>query len=240
MACEKYSGSLTNLALGELHPQRERELLAHAGECGACREAFNHAKAVAAAVDRSVESLVAGQPSPQFAARLRARLTEERVPAPARWVAWAPAAAGALALVGLLVILMVRSPQRDGRGPAALESRANHFPSPLAQVPPKSLPSVSRPQNASQSSPYWTHPPRAVAVKIPQPEIPEILVPQGELAMALRFSEALVSGRVNGEQLLASQDEITKPLEVKPLEISPLETPKPIAPAASAENSGRR
>jgi hypothetical protein len=72
MPCEKYSGWMTDAALGEL--RAERELLAHAMECDACREALSHARAVHDFVDRGVESLVAGEPSPHFATNLRRRI----------------------------------------------------------------------------------------------------------------------------------------------------------------------
>jgi anti-sigma factor RsiW len=74
MSCEKYSGWMTDAALGELRGKREPELLAHAMECEACREALSHATKVREFVERGIEALVEEEPSPQFATRLRRRI----------------------------------------------------------------------------------------------------------------------------------------------------------------------
>ena len=120
MSCEKYSGWLTDSALGELRAEREPELLAHAMECEACREALGHARAVREFVDRGVESLVAGEPSPQFATNLRRRVAQESQPLRSPWAAWAPVIAGALALVAVLAIMATRIPHHDGAIPRLL------------------------------------------------------------------------------------------------------------------------
>jgi hypothetical protein len=55
----------------------------------------------------------------------------------------------------------------------------------------------------------------------------KIIVPKGQLVAAARLSEAINSGRVDGTQLLAAQQDYQKPLDVKPIEIPPLETVSP-------------
>jgi hypothetical protein len=52
----------------------------------------------------------------------------------------------------------------------------------------------------------------------------EVLVPRGQLAAALLLSDSVSGGRVDGEQLVAIQNEIATRIEVKPLEIAPLES----------------
>jgi hypothetical protein len=61
---------------------------------------------------------------------------------------------------------------------------------------------------------------RAVRPRMSQ----EVLVPRGQLAAALLLSEGVSGGRVDGEQLVAIQNEIATRIEVKPLEIAPPES----------------
>jgi anti-sigma factor RsiW len=109
MSCEKYSDWMTHAAFGDLPAEREPELLAHAMECAACREALAHARAVHDFVDRGIESLVAGEPSPQFATHLRRRIAQECEPLRSPWTAWAPVSACALALAVVLAIMVAPS-----------------------------------------------------------------------------------------------------------------------------------
>ncbi len=77
MSCGKYSGWMTDAALGELAAKREPELLAHAMECAAYREALGHARKVREFVERGVESVAAGEPAPGFAMRLWRRIARK-------------------------------------------------------------------------------------------------------------------------------------------------------------------
>jgi hypothetical protein len=54
---------------------------------------------------------------------------------------------------------------------------------------------------------------------------PEIIVPKGQLSAAAQLISAINSGRVDGNQFLAAQQEYEKRLEVKPIEIAPREIP---------------
>jgi hypothetical protein len=64
-------------------------------------------------------------------------------------------------------------------------------------------------------------------------------VPEGQLIAAARLSEAINSGRVDGTQLVVTQRDADKPLEVNPIEITPLDPPPTPddeeKPAASTE-----
>ena len=217
MSCEKYSDWLTDAALGELRAEREPELLAHAMECDACREALNHAREVRQFIDRGVESLVAGEPTPQFAKNLRRRVARESKPLQSPWMAWAPVIAGALALAVSMAIMV-----------AHLRVHSEINPSVASEVTPVSAPSEAA--TASPASPQ--HAQRMEGKLGPEPTgrarplitaLPEIIVPHDQLAAAARLSAAISSGRVDGNQLLAAQREYDKPLEVKPIELVPLE-----------------
>lgn len=227
MACEKYSGRITDAALGEFPAERTPDLLAHVAECDACREAYRNAKEVAAFVDRGMESLVVGEPSPQFTARLRSRIAAEPAPTTAHWIAWAPVAAGALALACLLTLMVFRSPRRGNPDSAGVDTASNRPNTPSAPAPERSK--TAAPPRQANSHPVFTsdlHP-------------PEVLVPPGQFSAAVRFDEALETGHINGDQLLASHEEMQKPVEVRAIEIAPLETPGETEPAESSENSTR-
>lgn len=106
---KQYEQWIADAALGALDPRRERELLSHVGECDVCREAYQRARELAALVDRGIESLVAGEPSPHFAARLRARIAEEQPARRFAWLTWRPIAAylGTAAVLAALLIFLL-------------------------------------------------------------------------------------------------------------------------------------
>jgi hypothetical protein len=219
MSCEKYSDWLTDAALGELRAEREPELLAHAMECDACREALNHAREVRQFIDRGVESLVAGEPTPQFAKNLRRRVARESKPLQSPWMAWAPVIAGALALAVSMAIMVahLRVHSEINRGVASAVAPVS-VPSEAATASPASSQHAQRteaklgPERTGRARPLTT-------------ALPEIIVPKGQLSAAAQLSAAIVTGRVDGNQLLAAEQEYDKPLEVNPIQIAPMEIP---------------
>ncbi len=217
MSCEKYSGWLTDAALGELSAEHEPELLAHAMECDTCREALNHAREVRDFVDRGVESLVAGEPSPQFATILRRRIAQEAEPLRLRSMAWAPVIAGALALAVVLAIMAARRPVHNASNPNVAVAV-----NPISALPETVTASAANPQNAERTA-NTRDPRRGGWTRTATTAFPEIVVPHDQLAAAAQLSAAISSGRVDGNQLLAAQREYDKPLEVKPIELAPLE-----------------
>jgi len=230
MDCQKRSKQvieqMKNFALGELSPKSELELLAHVGECEACREAYDRARAVRALVDDSVEALVAAEPSAQFMTRLRARLASE--PAPSRWN-WDVRKlfenqsgerfsylAGAFVLATMLMFAIVGSPRRHIAAPSSVESLGTSFEPPIAPKPASEISNRSmnpeRPRKPSSA--------RLVSSANSQPEV---LVPKGQLLAVAELYEVTRSSHVNPGQIYAVQEEPQKPLEVKPIEITPLE-----------------
>jgi hypothetical protein len=215
MSCEKYSGWMMDAVLGELCSEREPELLAHAMECDACREALRHARTLHEFVDRGVEWLVAGEPSPQFATHLRRRIAQESEQLRSPWTAWAPIIAGALALAVILAIVVARRPFHNGSNPN-LASAVN----PLS-APPEAVPASAE----SQRNVKRMEGKRGGHTRAATTTFEEIIVPKGQLSAAAQLSAAINSGQVDGNQLLAAQQEYEKRLEVKPIEIAPLEIP---------------
>jgi hypothetical protein len=229
MDCQKKSEQMreriNDFALGELSPKSELDLLAHVAECETCREAYDHAKAVRSLVDRGVEALVAGEPSPQFVTRLRARIADEPVPSRWSWDLWRiwesasrqplSYAAGAMVLATILAVLVLGLPRRHVSAPN------------VAEVPPSISPSPSVATDSPKTSAIPEQPRKKLA-SVPAPSLrirrePEVLVPKGELLAVARFYEAVHSTPVDSEQLYAAQQEPQKPLELKPIEITPLE-----------------
>jgi hypothetical protein len=228
---------ISDLALGEIHPKAELELLAHVAECEACREAYSEARAVRALIDRGVESLVAGEPSPQFDARLRASIAREPISAlgyrnPLRL--WEPATrwplscvAGVMALVVIIIFAMTSLTRRQRSAPLiAAVPAASTLPvdSGIAIQPSTVNPERHRTKLASRSSrSARTH------------REPEVLVSGEELRAVAQLYEATQAGRVDSERLYTSQQQTRQLLELKPIEITPLESP-PVVPATDSAN----
>jgi hypothetical protein len=235
--CKKYGEWLTDAALGTLAPRRERELLAHACECDACREAYEHARYVVLLVDRGVESFVSGQPSPGFEAHLRARIAE--LPGRfTRWM-WKPVASAALVVAVITVIFfVVREPQRPPSNGLAINrgSRAGlDLRTKVSRAPGSTSDRRAVKTTHHLGSGFDAHPPSRHLGATSQPEV---LVEPGQLAAIIQFAKAVNSGRIDGRALLAAQQRVDAPLEIEPLEISPLEPPE--SDATPREHSGRR
>jgi hypothetical protein len=219
---------MMDAALGELRAERERELLSHAMECEACREALRDATRVRELVERGIELLVDGEPSSQFLTVLRRRIAQEPHPVRSRWMAWTPVAAGALTL--LLILVIGRMPRHNGPSPIA--SRLKPSPSsPDVTGAPDATRLNARASVSGRASDRLPRAHKATA------GLPNIIVPEGQLIAAARLSEAINSGRVDGTQLVVAQRDADKPLEVNPIEITPLDPPptpddeeKPAAP----------
>ncbi len=228
---------ISYLALGEIDPKSELELLAHVAECEACREAYSEAKAVRVLIDRGVEGLIAGEPSPQFNARLRASIAREPISALGYRTSlrlWEPATrwplscvAGVMALVVIIIFAMTSLTRRHRPAPLiAAVPAASTLPvdSGIAIQPGTVNPERHRTKLASRSSrSARTH------------REPEVLVSGEELRAVAQLYEATQAGRVDSEQLYVSQQQTRQPLELKPIEITPLESP-PVVPATDSAN----
>lgn len=235
MACDKYSSWMTDAALGALAPGRESELLAHTAGCEACRDAYKHARNVATFVDRGVESLVAGEPSAHFNARLRARIAEEPAPARIRRTAWVPATAGALALAIVILGLVMRSPRHSNPNSGMPVTHGNQSP-PLQSVAVNPLPQPA--MNHLSRVSHAHHANRSAALHTKEPEV---LVQPGQFEAVLQYADALHSGRIDGDKLIAAQQSLEQPLEVAPIEIPLLDAPKNDSDTANpANNSGHQ
>jgi hypothetical protein len=228
MACEQYHEALIEVALGarELHPGSE--LSAHLERCAACRGEMDAQRRLAAAIDLGVAAKVAAEPSPEFAERIRQRISCESAPAPAWWLgvraAWMPLTAGALA-VALLVFWLARrevvSPLHPGPQVVQVQKPSSSIPAtPQASSNPGAPPhenSASVPVHASRASRG------SRAVQSNRTTEPEVLVFPGEREAVLQFYALLRSGRADFASLMASAASLEIPeITIQPLEVKPL------------------
>jgi hypothetical protein len=236
--CDEYRRWITEAALGELASSREPELLAHRAECDACREAYRRAREVVTLVDRGVESFVAGEPSPHFAARLRARIADEQAPGRFRWKRIG-AAALATALVAFAVFYGGR--QRHGSFVRPGESHSSIETAHSSAVLPRTSQVEPPRYAAAHHAPTIKHnlQPHDLARRAPASAQAEVIVPPGQLAAAMQFVAAIHSGRIDGEKLLAVQEDLQNPLEIKPIDIAPLQGLHPAASSQAGSEPGR-
>jgi anti-sigma factor RsiW len=230
MGCERYQKQLMDAALGGLEPGRETEVRAHVAECGACREEFERQQRLVLAMDRAIDAVAAVEPSPEFTARVRTKIAEQPAPTPSWFGGWVPVAAGALAVLALVVWLIPRraTPQAP-------------TPSPIAKVAPRG----EEPPAVARVTPPVSKPPR-VRHAVPTPvvaaarrELPEVLVPQDQQLGVRWLYNALGRqpervGRILSE-VAAQTEAATTPIEIQELKIAPLE----IRPLQPEEKNGR-
>ena len=218
MSCESFKTRLLNFALGA----EDSALCAHVDACPDCRAELESHRALVNSIDRGVAAMVAGKPSGDFAAHVRARI-EQQAHAPYPWfTGWVQITAAALALVMLVTFWMTRS--------------AYHPPEIAKQPPPPA--EFGRPPRGPQSAenvpPAFTssHPAGLRANRPPrQPQAaanrePEVLVPRGEMAAVMQLYNANWSGKVDGASLTASAtpaSEQLKPWTTPALKIAPVE-----------------
>ena len=251
--CRKFEKSLLDAALGPLAPERERDLHAHIAQCEPCRKAYQHACDLSALVDRGVASLVAGEPSPHFAARLRARIANEQPEPRFAWLEWKPVAAAlalasVLAVAGIVWITTHRNPAPTAVSSAREIASVRTASSPVgpAANPHSGTPAGSQPRSSLSARPPTEHgragssqpaQPGDVAVARLVPRRPgadrranslaepEVIVPPGQLEAVMQLAAAIRSGRIDGKQLLAAQKDMDKPIDIPPLEIKPIQIP---------------
>jgi hypothetical protein len=188
---------------------------------------------VAAFVDKGMESLVAGEPSPQFTARLRARIAEEQ-PAPRfAWLTWKPVAAGLVmaAALAVLALFLVRGhtnlASKSVRGPiiASTAAPGTHTPAEPTANPAERIGNYSPAARLDAGSLRVTQ--RHSSRRVHSATEPEVLVPRGELELVMRLAADIRSGQIDGKQLIAQQKQMEQPLKIDPLAISSVVKPQP-------------
>jgi len=257
MACERFEDALKQMATDAARsaeaprlgaPRVEPELEAHLAGCARCREELDALRRTLALVDSELHQLVAVEPSPDLAARIRRATADVEEQATGRPVWLWPALAAAAVLLLAFVVLTRR--QVSHPAVATVES-----PVPLATQTPQ-LPGPTTPERAptpvlaaaatARAVPREQAPAAQPHRSIPPAE-PEVLVPPGEQAALLRLA-ALVTRQGAVPPVLSSVNQASPDLalpraidaesiEIKPLEIVPLDPAE--TNGTTAEGEGR-
>jgi hypothetical protein len=213
MDCEKYADRMTEADLEALSPSEHAEFVAHVRTCKRCGEAFRRAGELTALVDRGMDLLVEGAPSPGFELRLRARLAQEAIPARRVWAARTMAAAAALALAGAVLLGAILTFHDKNLGPAIA----------WQALPPATVAAENAEAPDRRVSMRRLRPTRAVSAGPVRANEPAVLIDPSQLAAIEEFASAIGAGRVEGAEFVSAQQEIEKPLKIPVLEITPIE-----------------
>ena len=185
---------------------------------GLPRRSAEGAEAGDSALDREIDAALAVDPSPEFVARIRARIASE--PAPAswwqlRWVMLVPVASAAVVVVAAAIWLQEPSPEqvtsRAGNdvvlAPPALEQPA--IPQLEATAPPRpwsgrrTPPAVARTLSGPPAVARTLSGPPVVARTLSGPREPEVLISRDEQRGLELLLTAVRDGRIT--PTLASQ-----------------------------------
>ena len=192
-----------------------------------------------ATLEREIETALAVDPSPEFLARVRLRIASEPVSSVWRipWVF----AAGALAMLMVVAVLVWRSDRKSHLTSAGQTARATTAvtETALPPVPPTTAPSVAAAvgegrtvsgQSAARTVPTAAGAARSVRASSARPvKDPEVLVPAYEAAGLRRLIAAVRDGRIDFTSVLIEGPQATAALQppseitMSPLTIDPLE-----------------
>jgi len=202
-----------------------------------------------AALDREIQTALAVDPSPEFLARVRTRIANERAPS-GSWLSWKLAAAAAIAAVIAIAVFLSRphekvpsspagvaqggspaEPARQNREAAAVRRNDATAEEPGRQPIPTRAPRSSALPPAVVAQAFRA----AAAAGRPTANEPLILIDPRE-SMALR---RLITGTRDGSLDLSAALQATTPAamelpEISDVVIAPI-TIEPLAPDAGAE-----
>jgi hypothetical protein len=237
MACERYRDALSDLAAGG-PAQAEVEL--HLQSCEACRVELAQLRQVLGIVDQELARLVAAEPSPELAARIRSVVAESGA-SPGWGFGWLWPAAG----VGVAVLVALALVTSRDRSPRAEPSLASHATTEASRSRTTDSEVALGSGRAGAASAHAATPAPVRDRKEPRSTPPtastrlieaEILVPPGQEEALLRFADDLQRRQVRLGSLLVADVEAPLPepgdidlslLETKPLDTAPLDQSSP-------------
>ncbi len=236
MSCPEYLDTLTEAALGG---EAGLRLRAHLAACSQCRSELDRLRALTGAIDRSVAAMVTADPSPGFAARIRARVAEESASRSAWWRGWAPAVAGGMAALALVVWLLwsasaVQPPapaqQMAGPSQGAQKTPPEKIEPPLqksGEAPPKEMANGVPPRVRVRGQRE-----RVFGQGASQPPpLPEVLVTGDEWKQVVKLYALSQKRQADSVALTAHTftppEDKVQPFSIEFIQIKPLETSKP-------------
>jgi hypothetical protein len=208
-------------------------------------------------IERDLQRALAIEPSPEFVARVRLRVADERMRAP-WWSGWRMPAIAAAAIVLAVAVIWRPEPSQDFRLKAEatrqqaeaarqqdfrLKAEATRQQAEAARQQDFRLKAEATRQQDFRLKAEATR--RLVATLMsgapesaPAPSIvePEVLVPSGQREALRRFLTSMRQGRIDGATLLASGVDAGPPVElsIPPLAIEPLPLPDGSTPAGKS------
>jgi hypothetical protein len=187
-----------------------------------------------ATLESEIESLLAVEPSPEFVARVRARVAEE--PEPRRWwTSWTLAVAGAVAVVILAVIAW---PSRE---PSVMTT----IPTPRITeiVDPVTRPDATLPPATSRAVRSRSPTRIAVAVatsgdRVIDIDLPEVVIAENEVRTFASLVTSIRQRRF--DVAVPAAPDLDQPIEIKELPpVEPIEI-EPIVKLAALQAEGER
>jgi hypothetical protein len=184
-------------------------------------------------LDREIASMLAVEPSPEFLARVRARVAEEPEPNTWRW-SWVVATAGAVA-VAIVTVIVWPSPESVPASDAAV-------PSPRVA---EAVETIAPPPSSIAPSPRRAQPPTASARRLAAApdrgidiDLPEVVIAENEVKT---FASLVAS--IRQSRFAAAVPEVPNPdtpLEIKELPSVELLEIEPIVRVAALQPEGER
>lgn len=183
-------------------------------------------------LDRDIESLLAVEPSPEFVARVRARIAEE--PAPGRWwMSWMFAAAGAAAVVIAVLIARPSSEPALSKAPQPSPQMARAAGTAAAPASPTATATERRVAVATRAIARTVSSDRAIEI-----DLPDVVIADNEVKTFASLVASVRQRRFDAAIPAASNPDT--PLEIRELPpLEPLEI-EPIVQVAALHAEGER
>jgi hypothetical protein len=190
-----------------------------------------------ASLDREIESLLGAEPSPEFVARVRARIAEE--PAPGRWRAWMIAVpAAAVVAIAVLIVWPSREQAPAHKGPRLYTSQQAAQAAEAVQpaIPPAASSEASRARRRSTP-----RSPLSAATAIDRAmdiDLPEVVIAENEVRTFASLVASIRQRRF--DVAVPAAPDLDAPIEIRELpSIEPIEI-EPIVKLAALQAEGER
>jgi hypothetical protein len=197
-------------------------------------DGHRHVDAVSdASLDREIESLLTVEPSPEFLARVRARVAEE--PSPGAWRTWMLAVSGAVAVTIAVLVIWPSSDQQ----PTGEEGRTSTVQQAVETVQHVAPPTSSDAARVRSRSTLRSAPAVAAATDgVKDIDLPDVVIAENEVRTFASLVATIRQRRF--DVAVPAAPDIDAPIEIKELPpIEPIEI-EPIVKLATLHAEGER